>query len=127
MKKYQLLIVSFVVFVLFSCTPYNSDRENLQLIQGKWMLVDVNDLVYDTVFVDYEKEITYLFFEGNECTELMQDLNDTTHFNFQIRDYNLSLLKDNMLISIFSITTLTKDSLVLSTDKSHRKYKKIEQ
>lgn len=127
MKKHQLSLLSFIILLFFSCTAYDSDRVNRQLIQGKWMLVDVNDRIYDTVFVDYHKEITYLLFEGDKCTELLQDLNDTTHFNFNIRDYSLNLYKDSLLISIFAITTLTKDSLTLSVDKSHRRYIKIEQ
>lgn len=83
--------------------------------------------VLDTVEVDYARELTFLVFEGDKCTQLMPDLKDTVHFTFVIHDYYLKLYKDSTLINNLNIDSLTQDKLILSQKKSEHIYKKIRQ
>lgn len=120
-------VIIFILLSIVSCTYYNSDKVNMKMIQGKWQLVDVEHNIYDTVSVDYTKEQTYLIFEDDKCTQYMPDLKDTLKLNFSIRDYQLAFIKDSTLISVFSIDSLTEQTLILSHETNERIYKKVEQ
>ncbi|MBD8390122.1 hypothetical protein [Dysgonomonas sp. BGC7] len=125
----KLYIIPFILitFIYLQCTPYNSDKVNHQLIQGKWMLVeaDHNNKILDTVKVDYQNNQTILVFDDNNFTQYMPDLNDTINLRFLIKDYSLALLKDTIFVNTFSIKQLTQDSLILSQETNKRIYKKI--
>lgn len=122
----KTVTISVLLFIA-SCTYYNSDKVNTKMIQGKWQLIDVEHNIYDTVSVDYTKEQTYLIFEDDRCTQYMPDLKDTLHLIFSIRDYQLAFFKDSTLVSVFSIDSLTEQTLILSHETNERIYKKIEQ
>lgn len=110
----RILIFTGFIALLFSCKPYNSDEANHKLIQGKWMLVDVERGALDSVKVDYYKQVTYLTFEGNKCSQQMIDLNEVSNYSFSIRDFRLDLYSDSLLSSSLNIDMLTTDSLILS-------------
>lgn len=127
MKYLYVIIISFLVaYVIVSCTPYNSNEVNKQLIQGKWLLMDVEHDVYDTISVDYIREETYLSFEGDSCIQYMPDLKDTLNLSFSIKDYQLAFFKDSLIVGKFSIDSLTDKKLILSHDLSERVYLKVE-
>lgn len=130
MHKCRIFLSSVIIMLLFSlCTPYNSDKANYKLIQGRWMLVDVNhsEIILDTVRIDYNKNQTILVFEKNKLTQYMNDLNDTTDFTFVIRDYKLAIFRDSVATNVFIIRKLTGDSLILEYEKGERIYKKTGQ
>ena len=62
MKYCSVISFLFILFFTISCTPYNSDNVNKQMIQGTWKLIDVEHSVYDSVYVNYAKEQTYLMY-----------------------------------------------------------------
>lgn len=124
-RKIILLILS--CSLLLCCKPYNSDEANYRFIQGKWMLVDADRDLFDTINVDYNKQITYLIFNGNKCSQQMVDLNETSDYIFTIKDFELNLYTDSVLNNSLHIDMLTADSLILSKgENSLWKYKKIE-
>lgn len=119
--------IFFVSIIYFSaCTPYNSDKVNHQLIQGKWELVGVDHIAYDSIGIDYTKEQTLLIFDDNECIQIMTDIKDTMRFSFSIKNYDLSLYKDSILITSLGISALSQDSLALNLNGREHEYKKIE-
>ena len=61
-----IFILSLAGYLLCGCTPYNADKVNTSLIQGKWILADVDRTIYDNVDVDYNKDRTYLIFDGDK-------------------------------------------------------------
>lgn len=129
-KRMQKIIFTIAISALFiTCTSYDSNKVNTNLIQGKWQLVDTENQnnILDTVRIDYSKEITYLTFNGTTCTQHMPDLADTLNFTFSIYDYKLMLYKDNVLVNKLDIDSLNSDKLVLSQEKSEHIYKKIRQ
>lgn len=124
MRYYSILILSFILFFVISCTPYNSNEVNKELIQGTWRLIDVEHSVYDSVFIDYSKEQTYLIFKGDSCREYMQDLKDTLNLAFLIKDYHLAFTSNDTIIGRFSIDSLTDKTMILSFESNMRIYKK---
>lgn len=124
MKYFSIIVFSFIQFLITSCTPYNSDDANRTLIQGTWKLENVEHSVYDSVYVDYAKEETFLIFKGDSCREYMVDLADTLDLSFIIRDYHLAFVRNDTIIGRFSIDSLTNKTLVLSFEKNRRIYKK---
>jgi hypothetical protein len=128
MKRYIYIIILFLTgYLLCGCTPYNADKVNSGLIQGKWILADVDRAIYDSVNVDYNKERTYLIFDGDKCTQYMSDRKDSMNFRFTIHNYELNLYKDDVPFRSLDIETLSKDSLVLSVTENKWVYKKAEQ
>jgi len=131
MKKfiYTVITVLSIIFTFSVCTPYNSNKVNYEMIQGKWILVDAHhaEKRIDTAFLDFEKEQTILLFEDNKCFQYMPYINDTLTFTFYINDYKLSLYKDSVPVNTFGIIALTQDSLILLNNTTLRKYKKTEQ
>lgn len=130
MKRVNIIITAAIlisVFAFASCTPYNSDQVNTKLIQGKWLLVEADRAVFDTIEVDYTKDLTYLIFEGNKCSQYMSDWEDTIDFSYTIHDYELDLYKDSIPFRKLIINALAPDSLVLSFKEDKWKYKKLEQ
>lgn len=124
----KILLFALLAGVLLCCKPYNSDEANHKLIQGKWMLVDVERDMFDTVKVDYNKQLTYLIFNDNKCSQQMVDLNETSNYTFTIRDFDLNLYTDSVLNNTLHINKLTTDSLILSKgDSGLWKYKKTVQ
>ncbi|MBK5721931.1 hypothetical protein JGH11_13710 [Dysgonomonas sp. Marseille-P4677] len=115
------------IFTFVNCTPYNSDKVNTDLIQGKWLLIEADRSVYDTVEVDYTKDLTYLIFEEDRCRQYMSDWKDTMEFIYTIHNYELTLYKDSIPFRMLDIKTLTSDSLVLSFKDDKWEYKKLEQ
>jgi hypothetical protein len=128
MSKYVHIIIPFLtgIYLLGGCTPYNADKANTGLIQGKWTLTGVNRTTYDTVKVDYNEERTYLIFEGNKCAQYMSDWEDTLNFIFIIHNYELSLYKDDELLRRLDIEALSNDSLILSVAEDKWIYKKLD-
>lgn len=125
MIRYVHIIVLFITGYLFCCcTPYNADKVNNSLIQGKWILTDVDRAVYDSINVDYNKERTYLIFDGDKCAQHMSDWEDTLNFRFTIHNYELNLYKDDTPFRSLDIDALSKDSLVLSIADNKWVYKK---
>lgn len=117
-----------LVTLLCCCTPYNSDSANLKLIQGKWILVDVKRDAYDSVEVDYNKQITYLTFEGDTCIQELVDLAESSKYSFTIQNFNLNLYKASALDNSLNISLLTSDSLILSKGNDGTwRYLKIKQ
>ncbi len=131
MKRYLYLTISATLLLaaFAYCTPYNSDKANMQMIQGRWMLVDTRHATkkLDTVYIDYNKQQTFIVFDKNTFTQYMPYLSDTVNLTFTIHDYVLSLNNDSTRNNNFGIVTLTADSLILQNKSSIRKYKKIEQ
>lgn len=128
MKNLSIIIVAClsVLFTIAACTPYDSNRVNKELVQGKWQLVDVEHELYDTIAVDYASELTYLIFEEDTCIQYMPDLNDTLKLMFSIRDFQLAFIKDSLVVSKFNIDSLTDYKLVLSQSEGERVYKRVE-
>ncbi|SBV93932.1 hypothetical protein [uncultured Dysgonomonas sp.] len=128
MIRYVYIITLFLTVYLFcGCTPYNADKVNTSLIQGKWILTDVDRVIYDSINVDYNKERTYLIFEGDKCAQHMSDWKDTLTFRFTIHNYELNLYKDDAPFRSLDIDALSQDSLVLSAGENKWVYKKAEQ
>jgi len=100
---------------------------NNELIQGKWLLIDVDRELYDSVKVDYAKELTFLIFKNNECIQYMPDWMDTLKFTFAIDNYKLHLYKDSTPFRTLTINSLSSDSLTLSVKENEWVYKKTEQ
>lgn len=125
----KILFISSIIYIFVTCTPYNSDKVNTELIQGKWQLMDTKNHKdkLDTVQIDYSEEFTYLIFKGNKCIQYMPDLADTLDFTFSIYDYKLTLYKDSIYINKLNIDSLSSDKLVLSQENSEHIYKKIKQ
>ncbi|WP_051697679.1 hypothetical protein [Prevotella sp. 10(H)] len=127
-RKVSIAILFILGICIYSCTPYDSDRVNTGLIQGKWVLADAERTVmYDTVNVDYNKELTFLIFEGNKCSQHMSDIKDTIDFTFVIRNYELRLYKDDKPFRKLDIDLLSADSLILSVTDNIWIYKKAGQ
>ncbi|MDR1090467.1 MAG: hypothetical protein LBL79_05260 [Prevotella sp.] len=90
------------------------------------MLADAKRDLFDTVKVDYDKQITYLIFSGDKCSQEMVDLNEISDYTFTISNFELNLYTDSMLNNTLHINLLTADSLILSKgDDSLWKYKKV--
>jgi hypothetical protein len=122
----KIILLALFTCLLLCCKPYDSDKANHKFIQGKWMLVDVERNLFDTVKVDYDKQITYLIFSGDKCSQQMVDLNETSEYTFTIRNFELNLRTDSVLNNSLHIDMLTADSLILSKgDDSLWKYKKV--
>lgn len=102
-------------FLLFSCKPYNSNKVNTTLIEGRWLLVDVDSKKFDSITVDYTTELTYLIFRGDSCIQQLIDIDETSYFTFSVNNFYLNLMKDSAIVSSLRIDKLTSDSLVLST------------
>ncbi len=122
-----IITLSLTGYLFCGCTPYNADKVNTSLIQGKWILTNVDRVIYDSINVDYNKERTYLIFEGDKCAQHMSDLKDTLNFRFTIHNYELSLYIDDTPFRSLDIDALSKDSLVLSLADNKWVYKKAEQ
>ncbi|GAB6010366.1 lipocalin family protein [Dysgonomonas reticulitermitis] len=128
LRANKIILLTLFTSLLLCCKPYNSDEANHKFIQGKWMLVDAERNLFDTINVDYNKQITYLIFNGNKCSQQMVDLNETSEYTFTISDFELNLHTDSVLNNTLHINLLTADSLILSKgENSLWKYKKIEQ
>ncbi|MDR2954479.1 MAG: hypothetical protein LBV43_05315 [Prevotella sp.] len=127
MKHLFSLFIITTIYLFAACTPYNSNEANIRMIQGTWLLQDVEHSVLDTVTVDYNEERTYLIFKGSDCIQYMPDLQDTLKFTFAIRDYKLILFRDSLILNTLHIDTLTNESLILSHEKSERVYKRIQE
>ncbi|MDH6307668.1 hypothetical protein M2451_000117 [Dysgonomonas sp. PFB1-18] len=131
MKRHLYLTISIMLLtaVFTFCTPYSSDKMNMQMIQGRWMLVDTRHATkkLDTVYIDYNKQQTFIVFNKDTFTQYMPYLNDTVTLTFNIHEYMLSLNNDSVRSNTFSIVSLTADSLILKNKNSIRKYKKTEQ
>lgn len=115
-----------ILFVLSCCTPYDSNKVNKELLNGKWVLTDVDHSNYDTIKVDYTNELTYLLFKQDSCIQVMPDLQDTSYFSFRVHNYEIQLLQKNNPVGRLEIDILTKDSLVLLRDSNRYQYKRIE-
>ncbi|MDR1708028.1 MAG: hypothetical protein LBR46_08480 [Prevotella sp.] len=90
------------------------------------MLVDADRELFDSVNIDYDKQITYLVFNGDKCSQQMVDLNEISDYTFTIQDFDLNLYTDSVLNNTLHIDMLTADSLILSKgENSLWKYKKI--
>jgi len=131
MKKFRYLtiIIPFISIIFSLCTPYNSNKVNTDLIQGRWLLVDSEHAKqeFDTLFIDYEKERIILNFDQNKCIQYLPYMQDTLVFDFYIHNYKLSISKGNIPVNTFGIVALTKDSLILLNNTTLRKYIKTEQ
>lgn len=127
-KNYFLIIwsITFIIATSWSCTPYDSNKVNYELIQGKWLLMDVDRELYDSVTVDYTKELTFLVFKDHDCIQYMPDWMDTLKFTFAIENYKLHLYKDSALFRSLTINSLSADSLILSVKENEWIYKKAE-
>ncbi|GHV14241.1 hypothetical protein FACS1894179_02560 [Bacteroidia bacterium] len=126
LRANKIILLTLFTSLLLCCKPYNSDEANHKFIQGKWMLVDAERNLFDTINVDYNKQITYLIFNGNKCSQQMVDLNETSEYTFTISDFELNLHTDSVLNNTLHINLLTADSLILSKgENSLWKYKKI--
>lgn len=128
LRANKIILLALFAGLLLCCKPYNSNEANGKLIQGKWMLVDTDRDLFDTVKIDYNKQVTYLIFNGDKCSQQMVDLNEISDYRFTIEDFNLNLYTDSVLNNTLHINLLTADSLILSKgENSMWKYKKIEQ
>lgn len=126
LRANKIILFALLTGLLLCCKPYNSDEANHKLIQGKWILVDTDHDLFDTVKVDYSKQITYLIFNDDKCSQQMVDLNEISDYTFTIQDFNLSLYTDSVLNSTLHINLLSADSLILSKgENSLWIYKKI--
>ncbi|MFV0538227.1 MAG: hypothetical protein ACK5M3_12790 [Dysgonomonas sp.] len=126
LQSKKIILLALFTSLLLCCKPYNSNEANNRFIQGKWMLVDADRDLFDTVDVDYNKQITYLIFNGNKCSQQMVDLNETSDYTFTIQDFELNLYTDSVLNNSLHIDILTADSLILSKgENSSWKYKRI--
>lgn len=125
----KIIYIITISVLLITCTSYDSNKVNTNLIQGKWQLIDTENHsdALDTVLIDYSTEITYLTFDGTRCTQYMPDLADTLKFTFSIHDYKLMLYKDNVLVNKLDIDSLSSEKLILSQNKGGHIYKKIRQ
>lgn len=127
-QKLRIVICTMCILLLCNCKPYNADESNNKLIQGKWMLVDADRDDYDSVKIDYSRQVTYLIFDGDKCTQQMPDLDEDSNYRFIINNYELKLYQDTALVNMLKINTLSADSLVLTQfENSCWKYIKIEQ
>ena len=107
------------------CKRFNSDEFNQQMIQGKWRLMDVKRKAYDSIMIDYNQQVTYLVFDGNNCTQEMVGLT-TSNYTFSIHNYTLTLYADSVFDNKLEINTLTKDSLIFTQGRNSKwKYIKM--
>lgn len=126
-KKTSILL--FVSCLFLYCTPYDSNEANRQIIQGKWMLVDLKrSSAFDSLSVDFLEQQTYLVFEDSLFSQKFVDLEQIETYKFKIKNFRLGLFDNDLLVQELDIDKLTKDSLILSqkADSSIWVYKKAE-
>lgn len=126
MKKSLTLIF---ILSLFSCTPFDSNKLNKELIQGRWIQEQIFTENGDSIVIpeDYHSKNT-LYFWGDSCHEVLEDIDTVSDrlFRFDINSYILSLDEKDYPINYLKIAKLTEDSLILQLNSRVYKYKKIE-
>lgn len=128
MKNYLLLII--IIFCFSCCTPFDSDRLNKKLIQGRWEQVDVISSDADSVFADREMHsATFLQFRGDSCFETLRraDVDRNRYFQFDVNSYVVSLKETDHPTNYLVIAKLTADSLVFQVGSRILKYKRVDQ
>lgn len=122
-------ILLLISCLFYCCKPYDTNEANKQLVQGKWMLVDLKRAgIPDSLSVDFNDQKTILIFKDSLFTQQLVDLDQVENYQFRINNYRLGLFENSLLVQELSIDKLTKDSLILTqkADSSIWKYKKIE-
>ncbi len=121
MKKYLFVLITTV---LFCCTPYDSNKVNHKLIQGKWMQVDL--ISYDDRLAPVDEDIApqnaSLYFWGDSCVEHIKDIARERYFKFNINSFIIGLEEEGHPTSYLKIAKLTEDSLVLHIDARILRY-----
>lgn len=127
MKKSLTLIF---ILSLFSCSPFDSNKLNKELIQGKWVQEQIISVNGDSIVIpeDYNSENS-LYFWGDSCIEILENMDTVSNrlFRFDINSYILSLEETDFPINYLKIAKLTEDSLILQLSSRVYKYKKAEQ
>lgn len=126
-KKGQNIL--FFIFLLFTvCTPYDSDRTNVELLQGQWLMTAMYKEAQDSAYIpEYLPEDSIILsFEGNNYAEYMGESSKKLDLTFDVHNYRIILHRDSSIYDWTDIEILTKDSLVLSKVDYKWQYKKIE-
>lgn len=121
--KYFLFSL-FLLSILHSCVPFDSNDYNKKMIQSTWIQVELEYFAEDgdSIIVEEAEGHTVLAFTVDSCHEQLLDLNTTAQYSYDIKDYVLKLEKDAENINYFEIEKLTSDSLILSSAYFVRKY-----
>lgn len=124
-----LNIILFFIFIgiLPACTPFDSNKANKKLLQGNWVLYDLDaQLGDDTVFVNYIQDTAIIIFEKDSCYDYFVKTNVLNSYSFAIDNYELSTYINDSLITKLDILALSDDSLVLGRKSVKFKYRKFE-
>lgn len=123
----NLFLFAFFLFTIIACTPYDSNKVNTNLLQGKWLKIDKYQIKNDTLAIPATlMDTTSLSFDRESCSEYIFELKKTSTFNYKIQNYRLFLYRNDTLVNWFSIKSLANDSLVIEQGGIQLKYKKIE-
>lgn len=123
----NLFLFVFFLFTIIACTPYDSNKVNTNLLQGKWLKIDKYQIKNDTLAIPATlMDTTSLTFDRKSCSEYIFELKTTSTFNYKIQNYRLFLYRNDTLVNWFSIKSLANDSLVIEQGGIQLKYKKIE-
>lgn len=116
-----------ILFSIAACTPYDSNKVNTNLLQGKWLKIDRFQIKNDTLANPTTlMDTTALTFDKESCSEYIFELKTTNTFSYKVQNYRLFLYRNDTLVNWFSIKTLANDSLVIEQAGIQLKYKKIE-
>lgn len=118
-----LLLLSCVV----ACTPYNSDKVNKQLLQGRWLMQDTYYISSDSSIIsEYSPgDSIILLFDEDRYKEYFSNGGKEINLRFDISDYRIMFYKDSSIFDWTNIDVLSPDSLVLSKANRIWQYKKI--
>lgn len=120
--------ILFIISISFACVPYDSNKTNTKLLQGKWLMSDMYYIASDSSVIDeYEpKDSIILYFEENNYWEYLSSNAKNTSLNFEVSDYRIVFYKDSSIFDWTNINLLTPDSLVLSKANRTWRYTKFE-
>ncbi len=127
MMKILNTVLFLGVFVFFTCTPYNSSETNRKMLQGHWVLYDLDIAVQDdTAFYSNMRDTAIIIFERDSCYDFFVKPNVLLSYSFNVDNYEISTYVNDSLISKSEILALSNDSLVLEKKNVKFKYKKFE-
>lgn len=122
MQKQLLFITIIIGIISTSCSYYDSNAVNKNLLQGRWILKATDK---DSAFVNYHGDSILFIFKGDTCTERIINTEHEENYLMKINNYQLELSLNTDIVDRFNIIFLSSDSLVLGKNKNWWQYKKI--
>ena len=129
MNRLLIVVSFFTACIFFACTPYDSNKKNIDLLQGRWMMTNLYHVADDDSTLVPESispDSIILSFVGNEYIEYLTASQRQYNLTYDIYNYKMILYKNGTISDWFDIDVLTPDSLVLGKLDYKWQYKKIE-